>query len=87
MSDFNYKITERIAVLSRSANGDKTLELNRISYNGRAAKLDLRRWEHSGGEDAMRKGITLTDEEAAALKAALEDISLEEDSYGERGGF
>ena len=37
MSDFNYKITERIAVLSQSANGEKTLELNRISYNGRAA--------------------------------------------------
>ena len=86
MRDFNYKITERIAVLSRSANGEKTLELNRISYNGRAAKLDLRRWEHTNGEDAMRKGITLTDEEAAELKAALGGIALKkEDSYGESG--
>ena len=84
MSNFNYKITERIAVLSRSANGEKTLELNRISYNGRAAKLDLRRWDHSNGEDAMRKGITLTDEEAAELKAALDGIKME-DSYGENG--
>lgn len=80
MSDFNYKITERIAVLSRSADGSKTLELNRISYNGRAAKLDLRRWEHSNGEDSMRKGITLTDDEAAELGAALSGITGE-------GGF
>ena len=77
MSDFNYKITERIAVLSQSANGEKTLELNRISYNGRAAKLDLRRWDHSNGEDAMRKGITLTDEEAAELTVAMSGIALE----------
>ena len=84
MSNFNYKITERIAVLSQSADGSKTLELNRISYNGRAAKLDLRRWDHSNGEDAMRKGITLTDEEAAELKAALDGIKME-DSYGENG--
>lgn len=86
MSDFNYKITERIAVLSQSANGEKTLELNRISYNGRAAKLDLRRWEHSNGEDSMRKGITLTEEETAELKAALDRATLKgEDSYGENG--
>lgn len=77
MRDFNYNITERIAVLSRSANGEKTLELNRISYNGRAAKLDLRRWDHSNGEDVMRKGITLTDEEAAELKVAMSGIALE----------
>lgn len=77
MSDFNYKIMERIAVLSRSTDGSKTLELNRISYNGRAAKLDLRRWDHSNGEDAMRKGITLTNEEAAELKVAMSGIALE----------
>ena len=83
MSDFNYKITERIAVLSQSANGEKTLELNRISYNGRAAKLDLRRWDRSGGQERMLKGITLSDEEADELKAAMSRMG--EDSYGERG--
>ena len=54
MSDFNYKITERIAVLSQNASGEK-----------------------------MLKGITLSDEEAAELKAAMHRMG--EDSYGERG--
>jgi hypothetical protein len=68
MKDFSYKITERIAVISRSADGKNTLELNRISYGGRPAKLDLRRWSHEPGEEPrMHKGITLTDEEAAEL--------------------
>ena len=62
------------------------MELNRISYNGQEAKLDLRRWEHINGEAIMRKGVTLTDEEASELKAALEGMALKgEDSYGESG--
>ena len=83
MRDFNYKIAERIAVLSQSADGEKTLELNRISYNGREAKLDLRRWDHQDGQEKMLKGVTLTDEETAELKAAMSRMG--EDSYGERG--
>ena len=59
------------------------MELNRISYNGRAAKLDLRRWDRSGGQERMLKGITLSDEETAELKAAMSRMG--EDSYGERG--
>ena len=68
MQDFSYDVTERIAIISQSADGGNTLELNRISYNGRPAKLDLRRWSHEPGEEPrMHKGITLTDEEAAEL--------------------
>ena len=72
MKDFTYEVTERIAVISRSADGKNTLELNRISYSGRPAKLDLRRWSHEPGEEPrMQKGITLTDEEAAELGDAI----------------
>ena len=68
MKDFSYEVTERIAVISRSADGKNTLELNRISYSGRPAKLDLRRWSREPSEEPrMYKGITLTDEEAAEL--------------------
>ena len=68
MKDFSYEVTERIAVISRSADGKNTLELNRISYSGRPAKLDLRRWSREPGEEPrMHKGITLTDGEAAEL--------------------
>lgn len=68
MKEFSYEVTERLAIISRSADGKNTLELNRISYSGRQAKLDLRRWSHEPGEEPrMHKGITLTDEEAAEL--------------------
>lgn len=63
-----YEITEKIAVLSEK--GDWTKELNKVSWNDRPAKFDLRDWNH--GEEKMRKGITLTEEEARALLEALE---------------
>ena len=76
MKDFSYEAKERIAVISRSADGKNTLELNRISYSGRPAKLDLRRWSREPGEEPrMHKGITLTDEEAAEL---LESVGQHE---------
>ena len=68
MKDFSYEVTERLAIISQSTDGKYTLELNRINYNGRPAKLDLRHWSHAPGEEPrMHKGITLTDEEAAEL--------------------
>ena len=66
---FNYEIVERIAVLSQS--GDTTKELNRVSYNGSPAKYDLRSWRRTDGEEKLLKGLTLTEDEATALKAAL----------------
>ena len=76
---FSYDIKERIAVISRNRDGSKTLELNRISYNDRPAKLDLRRWSREPGEEPngdgmdayMGKGITLSDEEAHELGRVL----------------
>ena len=66
---FNYEIVEKVAVLSQS--GDTTKELNRVSYNGSPAKYDLRSWRRTDGEEKLLKGLTLTDEEARALKEAL----------------
>lgn len=66
---FNYEIVEHIATLSQS--GDTTKELNRVSYNGSPAKYDLRSWRRTDGEEKLLKGLTLTAEEARALKDAL----------------
>ena len=66
---FNYEIVEHIATLSQS--GDTSKELNRVSYNGIPAKYDLRSWKRTDGEEKLLKGLTLTDEEATALKEAL----------------
>jgi len=72
---FDYEIEERIAVLSESEDGRYTTEVNMISYNGAPAKLDIRKWNRA--DDRMGKGVTLTEEEAAALVMALADRKAE----------
>lgn len=68
MANIKYEITEKIAVLSER--GDWTKELNKVSWNERPAKFDLRDWNHE--EERMGKGVTLTDDEAEALLEALQ---------------
>lgn len=73
-SDFQFEVTERIAVLDRSRQ-NWTVELNRVSFNGGDSKLDLRTWRPDG---RMSKGITLNDQVAKNLFLALADY------YGEQ---
>lgn len=72
MADIKYEIIEKIAVLS--GKGSWTKELNKVSWNDRAAKFDLRDWNHDEGK--MGKGVTLTDEEMQSLKQVLNAIEL-----------
>lgn len=65
---FDFEITEHIATLS--TNAGYSLELNRVAYNGYPAKLDLRKWK----DGQPLKGVTLSDEEAAALFKALQQM-------------
>jgi len=67
-SDIRFSIERRIGVLSEGSRGWKK-ELNLVSWNEREAKLDLRDW--SEDHLKMSKGITLTREEAAALRDLL----------------
>lgn len=66
MADIKYEIKENVGIISENAKG-WTKELNMISWNGAIAKFDIRDWapEH----EKMGKGITLSQEEAKALKA------------------
>ena len=66
--EFSYEIQEEIAVLSTSAKG-WTKEINKVSYNGGAAKFDIRDWAPE--REKMGKGVTLNEEEAQALYEAL----------------
>ena len=68
MADFKYEIIEEIGVLSENAKGWRK-ELNKISWNGGTPKYDIRDW--APDHEKMGKGVTLTDEEVAALKALL----------------
>ena len=71
MADIKYEIEQEIGILSESAKG-WTKEFNKVSWNGGAAKYDLRDWapEH----EKMGKGVTLTDDEARALYEILKNI-------------
>ncbi|HBJ8781132.1 TPA: hypothetical protein LEN43_001363 [Listeria monocytogenes] len=69
MANIEYEIIEEIGVLSENARGWRK-ELNKISWNGRPPKYDIRDW--SEDYEKMGKGITLTDEEAEVLKKLLD---------------
>ena len=72
MADIKYDIIKEIGVLSENAKGWRK-ELNLISWNGGAAKYDIRDW--APGHEKMGKGITLSAEEAGRLKEVLNLVS------------
>lgn len=68
MSDCTFTIEKHIAMLSGSE-GEVTKQINLVSWNGKPAVIDIRAWS---GKGKPYKGITLDEEEAKALKEALE---------------
>ena len=73
MSDFKFEITEHLGTLSESARG-WTKELNKVSFNDRPAKYDLREWDPD--HQKMSKGVTLSDEEMEILSKILNDKGI-----------
>ena len=71
MSDFKFEIVKELGVLSESKSGWKR-ELNLVSWNGAAAKYDIRDW--APGHEKMGKGVSLSAEEVTELKRLLEKI-------------
>ena len=68
-TNVTYEIINEIGVVSDD--GKWRLELNRISWNGREPKYDLRKW--SPNHEKMGKGVTLTEEELIALSEILSE--------------
>ena len=62
--EITYEIIREIGVIATQTSG-WTRELNLISWNGGAAKYDLRDW--SPDHEKMGKGITLTEDDLRAL--------------------
>ncbi len=73
MAEFKYEIVEKLGVLSENANGWSRC-VNYISWNDRDPKLDIRDW--APGNEKMGKGISLSKEEAMALKELLDSLEL-----------
>lgn len=72
MSSFKFEIIETVAVLSEGAKGWKK-ELNLVSWNGREPKYDIRDW--SEDHTKMGKGVTISSEELAILKKAINSLT------------
>ena len=68
MADIKFEITEHIGTLSEGSKG-WTKEINKVSWNDREPKYDIRDW--SPDHQKMGKGVTLTDEEFQKLKELL----------------
>jgi hypothetical protein len=75
LADIKYEITRSLGILSQGTRGWQK-EINLISWNERAPKVDIRDWapEH----EKMGKGITLTREELIHLRDILNQLDLEE---------
>ena len=69
--NFTFEVEEKIAPLSQRRKDGFRLELNKVSFNNRKSKFDIRSWDEQ--YQTMQKGITLSDDEARALKEALND--------------
>lgn len=71
----NYQIIKHIATIYEKGGFSK--ELNIIKYEKcKDNKFDLRLWNTDNTTKTMRKGITLSIEEARALKKALNSIEI-----------
>ena len=68
MEDIKFEIVEHIGTLSEGSKG-WTKELNKVSWNDKEPKYDIRDW--APDHEKMGKGVTLTDEEAQKLKELL----------------
>lgn len=69
MNNFSYNIVRNITTISQR--GNWALELNLVSWGGRPATFDLRKWNED--HTKMSKGISLTRDEVKALGKFLID--------------
>ena len=74
MAEIVYDIVETIGVID---SGNKTLELNRISWNHRAPVFDLRKWDET--HEKMGKGVTMNDNDLRGLYDILREYFDEEE--------
>ena len=74
MAEIVYDIVETIGVVD---SGNKTLELNRISWNHRAPVFDLRKWDET--HEKMGKGVTMNDNDLRGLYDILREYFEEEE--------
>ena len=70
-ADISYEITEHFGVFKKEKNG-WTRELNKVSWNGKDAKYDIRNWDETHGK--MSRGVTFDTIEIKNLYEILKTI-------------
>jgi len=68
-NDLKFEIINELGVISEGNKGWRK-ELNRISWNGREPKYDIRDW--APDHEKMGKGVTLTEQELRKLKELID---------------
>jgi len=68
--EFTMDIQEGFDFIIEEA-GNSSLNLRKVSWNGREPKLDLRKWNYQDGQERAMKGVTLSDDGADELSAVL----------------
>ncbi len=76
MAELKFEIVETLGILSENSKG-WTKELNKVSWNEREPKYDLREWNPD--HTRMGKGVTLTDDEVEMLRKILNGEEIEDD--------
>ena len=69
-TEVTFEIMEHIGVID-ARNDGWTKEVNIVAWNGGQPKIDIRDWD--GSHERMTRGITLTEDQAEKLTAALAD--------------
>jgi hypothetical protein len=75
MAEIKYEIIKNLGIIGEGTRGWKK-EVNVISWNGRAPKLDIRDWDET--REKMGKGVTLRKDEVVELGKMLSELDLED---------
>lgn len=73
MNNFTFSITEHIATIGQTES--TTTEVNKVSWNGKQPKTDIRVWSNKDGQKQPYKGISLCDTEVQALYDVLKALN------------
>ena len=68
--EFSYEVQKEFDFIIEES-GNNSINLRKISWNGRPYKLDLRKYSYKDGKESMLKGISISDEGANELTEVL----------------
>ena len=71
--EFEFEIVESGVKLGETSAKGWTMEINKVSYNGKPARWDIRSW--NGDHSRMGKGVSLSEQEIKNLYTFLSQLN------------